>query len=100
LDKDKIISELILKIEHLTLRLEQTERENRILRKENQELKERLSRYEHPKNSGNSSIPPSKDENRPKRNTSLREKTGRRARRTNRTQGQYIENGFKSRHSR
>jgi transposase len=78
LDKDKIISELILKIEHLTLRLEQTERENRILRKENQELKERLSRYEHPKNSGNSSIPPSKDENRPKRNTSLREKTGRR----------------------
>jgi regulator of replication initiation timing len=82
LDKDKII-ELILKIEHLTLRLEQTERENRILRKENQELKERLSRYEHPKNSGNSSIPPSKDENRPKRNTSF-EKTG-----------QYIENGFK-----
>jgi transposase len=78
LDKDKIISELILKIEHLTLRLEQTERENRILRKENQELKERLSRYEHPKNSGNSSIPPSKDENRPKPNTSLREKTGRR----------------------
>lgn len=44
------------------------------LTKENAELKHRLSKYEHPKNSNNSSIPPSKDENRPKRK-SLREKT-------------------------
>jgi len=80
LDKDSIIQELIQKIDKLTLRVQQLERvekENRVLRKENQYLKERLSKYEHPKNSGNSSIPPSKDENRPKRNQSLRKKTGR-----------------------
>ena len=41
-----------------------------------EELKARLDRFEHPKNSNNSSIPPSKDENRPKRNQSLREKSG------------------------
>jgi len=46
-----------------------------ILTKENIDLRHRLSKYEHPKNSNNSSIPPSKDENRPKRK-SLREKTG------------------------
>lgn len=45
--------------------------------KEVQFLKQRLSKYEHPKNSNNSSVPPSKDENRPKRNQSLRQKTGR-----------------------
>lgn len=45
------------------------------LTKENKYLKKRLSKYETPKNSNNSSIPPSKDENRPKRK-SLREKSG------------------------
>lgn len=63
MDKDKIIFELIQKVEQLT--------------REVQYLRERLSKYETPKNSKNSSIPPSKDENRPKRNQSLREKTGR-----------------------
>ena len=56
-----IIETLILKVEELT--------------KENIFLKERLSKYETPKNSSNSSIPPSKDENRTKRK-SLREKIG------------------------
>ena len=46
------------------------------LRKENDALKEKLAKYENPKNSRNSSIPPSKDENRPKRNNSLRKETG------------------------
>ena len=46
-----------------------------ILEKENVELKSRLEKYEHPKNSRNSSIPPSKDENRPKKNNSLRKKS-------------------------
>ena len=46
------------------------------LKAENKELKLRLAKYETPKNSSNSSIPPSKDENRPQRR-SLREKTGR-----------------------
>jgi transposase len=62
LDNDIIIHELLRKIEEFS--------------KEIQYLKERLSKYENPKNSNNSSIPPSKDENRPKRK-SLREKTGR-----------------------
>lgn len=46
------------------------------LKKENADLKRRLAKYETPKNSSNSSIPPSKDENRP-RHSSLREKSGR-----------------------
>lgn len=62
LDKDAIILELIQKVNFLTKKVE--------------ELGARLSEYENPKNSRNSSIPPSKDENRPKRNQSLREKTG------------------------
>ena len=37
------------------------------LKAENKELKRRLAKYETPKNSSNSSIPPSKDENRPQR---------------------------------
>jgi transposase len=61
LDKDKIILELLHKVELLTKEIEQ--------------LNNRLAKYEHKKNSNNSSIPPSKDENRPKR-TSLREKSG------------------------
>jgi len=80
LDKDKIISELIQKVELLTQRVQQLEvfeQENKKLRKENTLLKQRLSKYEHPKNSHNSSIPPSQDENRARRNQSLREKTGR-----------------------
>lgn len=60
--RDKIIQELLRKIGELT--------------KEVQYLNERLSKYETPKNSNNSSVPPSQDENRPKRK-SLREKTGR-----------------------
>jgi len=78
LDKDKIISELIQKVELLTRRVQQLEvfeQENKKLRNENQVLKQRLSNYEHQKNSNNSSVPPSKDENRPKRK-SLREKSG------------------------
>lgn len=39
-------------------------------------LEARLEKYEHPKNSKNSSIPPSKDENRVLPNQSLREKSG------------------------
>ena len=55
-----VIASLIQKVDALSL--------------ENAELKNRLSKYEIPKNSNNSSIPPSKDENRPQRR-SLREQT-------------------------
>jgi transposase len=39
------------------------------------ELEKELAYYKHPKNSSNSSIPPSKDDNRIKKNQSLREKS-------------------------
>ncbi len=57
--------------------LEYFEKENKLLRRENKDLKEKLAKYENPKNSSNSSIPPSKDENRPFKSKSLRKKTGR-----------------------
>ena len=44
----------------------------RKLTKENKTLKEQLAKYETPKNSRNSSMPPSQDQNRPKNNLSLR----------------------------
>ena len=45
--------------------------------KQVEQLSKELEKYKHPKNSSNSSVPPSKDENRPKRNQSLRQKSGR-----------------------
>ena len=59
LSKQNII--LTLKVEELIQNVE--------------ELTKKLEHYQHPKNSSNSSIPPSRDENRPKRNQSLREKS-------------------------
>lgn len=63
-------------IEVLMARLEALENEVSALRKENDELRERLADYGNPKNSRNSSVPPSKDGNRPKKNQSLRERSG------------------------
>ena len=68
--KDKIISELIMRLERLERRVLELERENA-------ELCERLLKYENPKNSRNSSITPSKDENHPKKNQSLRKSRNR-----------------------
>jgi len=65
-----------LKIELLIKRLEALEKKVETLEKENAFLKERLAKYENPKNSRNSSIPPSKDEYRPKPNQSLRKPSG------------------------
>lgn len=66
--QDLIIKELLVRIEHL-------EAEVKALRKENSYLRSELEKYKHAKNSGNSHMPPSKDENRPQRNQSLREKS-------------------------
>lgn len=77
MDKDKIIIELLQKVEYLTQRLQRVESEIILLRNENFQLKQRIAHYEQPKkNSDNSSVPPSQDINRPKRNQSLREPTG------------------------
>lgn len=62
-------------IEGLTARLDILEKENAALRLQVSELGERLAKYENPKNSRNSSVPPSRDENRPKKNRSLRAKS-------------------------
>lgn len=69
--KDSVIAELLTRLDKLERRVLELEKENSFLR-------DRLSKYEHPKNSGNSSIAPSKDENRPKKNQSLRRPTGKR----------------------
>lgn len=70
------LSVLLLRLEALEFRLKTLEDENFFLKKENSLLKDRLAKYQTPKNSSNSSIAPSKDENRPKPNQSLREVTG------------------------
>lgn len=56
----------------ITMNLQLLERIN-FLERRVIELENRLSKYENPKNSRNSSVPPSKDENRPQKNQSLRE---------------------------
>lgn len=86
MSKAATISSLLKKVEALSheigrlnkrvVKLEGFEQENINLRKENGELREKLTRFENPKHSRNSSIPPSKDENRPFRTKSLREQTG------------------------
>lgn len=79
MDQSALIEQLFAEIKALKERvrvLENVEKENVKLRKENSILREKLSKYENPKNSGNSSIPPSKDENRPLKTKSLRESSG------------------------
>src|SRR3990172_10723020 len=69
LAKQPSIELLIEKIAQLTKRVERLEHENAMLR-------EKLAKYENAKNSRNSSLPPSKDENRPLKTKSLLEQTG------------------------
>jgi transposase-like protein len=72
MDKDTLLSKLFIRLENLERRIVELE----VFEKENIILRERLSRYENPKNSRNSSIAPSQDENRPKKNQSLRKSSG------------------------
>jgi len=76
----KQVENLTSHVGHLENEIKDLKHENEMLKdlkRENDLLKERLSKYENPKNSNNSSIPPSKDENRPFKSKSLRKKTGR-----------------------
>lgn len=75
LDKDQQISDLLARVDKLAERVSILSEQVSTLTAENADLKERLSRYENPKNSRNSSIPPSKDENRPLKTKSLRKKS-------------------------
>jgi transposase len=57
--------------------IKELENQNKQLERRIIELEDRITKYENQKNSRNSSIPPSKDENRPKKTNSLREETNR-----------------------
>lgn len=63
----------IVELENKASKVDKLEKDNHRLKKEVSELKEKLSKYENPKNSKNSSIPPSQDPNRETR--SLRGKS-------------------------
>jgi len=78
MDRDRLITELLIKVGGLTRLIEVQAEEISALKSENTQLRERLSRLGNPKNSRNSSMPPSKDENRPKKNQSLRGRSGKR----------------------
>lgn len=83
---ERKIDELFIRIGGLEAEVLSLRSENTKLRKENTELKltisklrnkiDKLENRSHRKNSSNSSIPPSKDENRVKPNQSLRQKSG------------------------
>lgn len=69
------ISDLLAKIEALTKELSSVKQElKRVkselksVRQQNTGLREQLAKHQNPKNSCNSSMPPSKDNNRPKPN--------------------------------
>ena len=69
MEQEKLIQELFQRIEKLEIEVLELRRENAFLRTE-------LEKYKHPKNSSNSSMPPSKDENRISKTRSLRESNG------------------------
>ena len=66
-------------IETLISKVEELQNINKVLMKRISLLEEELAIYKNKKNSNNSSIPPSKDENRPLRNQSLRSKSEKKA---------------------
>jgi len=66
-------------IEELKLIVKMQAQENRLLKAKINYLEQELARLNTRKDSNNSSLPPSKDENRPQRTSSLREKGNRKA---------------------
>lgn len=70
--KDKKIEELTTLVNKLVKHIE-------ILERKVETLEDQLARYQTPKNSSNSSVPPSKDENRPLKSHSLRKSSGKKS---------------------
>ena len=83
-DKDKRIAELEAQVKELKNLVNE-------LIAINKSLQNRLSKYENPKNSRNSSIPPSKDENKPFKSKSLRKKSGKKPGGQNGHEGKTLE---------
>ena len=77
LDIQTVVSVLVKELSLQKHQIEQLRKDNSSLQKENSELRDRLSRYEHPKDSHNSSLPASKDPVWKKRKVNLREKSER-----------------------
>ena len=71
-DLEQLVSKVLVELDNVRAELN-------ACKKEINDLKIELSIYKNPKNSNNSSIPPSKDENRIKGNRSLREKSGKKS---------------------
>lgn len=67
--KDATYQDILAVVQNLQIEIKH-------LKKENDRLKSRIQELEHKKDSNNSSIPPSKDENRISKNKSLRVKSG------------------------
>ena len=84
LDIQTVVSVLVKEVSLLKQQNEQLINENRALR-------ERLSRYEHPKDSHNSNLPPTKDPVGKKKKINLREKSGRKSGGQEGHPGQYLE---------
>ena len=84
----KIIKDLTDDVARLNRRVEAQNVEIKTLKSENKDLRERLSVYDEvqpPKNSGNSSVPPSKErmgDEIKRRTSSFREKSGKKTRRS------------------
>lgn len=80
--QNKVIKDLTGDVSRLNRRVEAQNVEIKTLKSENKDLRDRLSKYEDPqppKNSGNSSVPPSKErmgDEIKRRTSSLREKSG------------------------
>lgn len=70
------LDNLLNKVDNLENRVVELEAENKQLKEENCKFKKRLSKYETPKNSKNSSKPPSSDFPKPAKTSSLRKKSG------------------------
>lgn len=82
MDLEKKITQLFKRIDALESEVDTLKRENSTLKKDKARLEKKINTLEnklHKKNSRNSSIPPSKDENRIKPNQSLRTKSGKRS---------------------
>ena len=79
LDIQTVVSVLIKELSLQKQQIENLTRANAELKRENAELRERLFRYEHPKNSRNSNFPPTKDSIGKKKNINLREKSERKS---------------------
>ena len=76
---DDLVSKLLIRVDQLEIEVKNLHLESINDKRKINALESELAVYKNPKNSGNSSVPPSKDENRVRGNQSLREKSGKKS---------------------